>query len=330
MTDVLQGNATASQLAALFCVMRSRGETVDELSGLAQALLEAAVPLDGLAASTRERLVDTCGTGGDRSGTINVSTMAALVVAAAGVPVAKHGNRAASSQTGSADVLEALGVAIDLGAESVVHCIEAANMGFCLAPRFHPGFRHVAPIRRELGVGTAFNFLGPLINPARVVRQVIGVSDPSVAELMLGVLRENGAMHAMVLYGHDGLDELTTTTTSTIHELRDGAVNVYEVDPTKLGISPADPASLRGGAPADNAERVRHILSGEQSPQSEIVALNAAAALVVGGAASNIEEGFAKASEVLASGEAATVLARLAEQSQVEREREDFLRNEAR
>lgn len=315
MREVLEGKATSAQLAALLVLLRTRGETVDEIVGFSSALLEASTPLV-VDASLRERLVDTCGTGGDRSGTINVSTMAALVVAAADIPVCKHGNRAQSSQTGSADVLDALGVASDIGPEGVVACIEQANIGFCFAPRFHPALKHVGPTRRELGVGTVFNFLGPLINPARVTRQVIGISDPRAAELMIGVLRENGATRAMVVHGHDGLDELTTTTTSSVWELRDGEITSYEIDPTSYGFALTDPALLKGGGHEENASRVQSILGGEVSAQSDIVALNSAAALVVGGSVDNIADGVELARTLLSGGKAMEVLERMANVSQ--------------
>jgi anthranilate phosphoribosyltransferase len=311
MRDVLDGNATTAQLAGFLCVLRARGETVDELAGLCQAMLEASTSIDGIAPSLHDRLIDTCGTGGDRSGTINVSTMAALVVSAAGVPVCKHGNRASSSQTGTADVLEQLGVAIDLGPQSVVACVEQANMGFCMAPRFHPAMRYAGPIRKELSVPTAFNFMGPLANPAGVRRQVIGVSDPRYASVMLGVLQARGALQAMVVFGHDGLDELTTTTLSTVHELRDGEVRTYEVDPTRYGLPFVDPAALKGGLPAENAERVRRIVGGEPGPQADIVILNAAAALVVGGVVDDLSSGVDMARSILSDGRAAESLERL-------------------
>ena len=311
MDEVLAGRTTPAQLSAFMVALRAKGESVFELTGLAQALLGAAVPVPASATVEHSRLIDTCGTGGDKSGTINVSTMAALVAAAGGAAVAKHGNRAASSQTGSADVLEALGVAIDLPPEAVVRCIEETGFGFFLAPRFHPGFRHVAPIRRELGVRTAFNFLGPLINPARVERQVIGVSDPSVASLMMGVLQANGTKRAMVLFGNDGLDELTTTTTSTIFELKDGQILEYQLDPRDYDLAPATNDDLRGGAPAENAERVRKILGGERHPQSDIVALNAAAAFLISDLVDSMAEGVTKAQAVLASGAGSEVLQKL-------------------
>lgn len=305
--DVLAGNVTSSQLAAFLTVLRTRGETIDELVGFADAMLQSSTQLV-FTDELRDRLVDTCGTGGDRSGTINVSTMAAFILAAAGVPVCKHGNRAASSQTGSADVLEALGVVADLGPDGVVECVTTVNLGFCFAPRFHPGMRHVGPTRRELGVGTAFNFLGPLVNPARVRRQVIGVSDPSVVPLMMGVLQAHGAIRAMIVHGNDGLDELTTTTTSIVHELVDGEVKVYEIDPRDYGLPLVDPQTLKGGAPGENAERVRRILAGEPSPQRDIVVFNAAAALVVGGAADGFMEGIELAQAIVDDGRAERTL----------------------
>src|SRR5205823_5513061 len=195
----------------------TRGETVEEMPGLVRTMLDFAERV-----RVADGAVDTCGTGGDRSHSINVSTMAALVVAGAGVPVCKHGNRTASSACGSADVLEALGVAIELGPVDVARCVEEAGIGFCFAPRYHPGMRHAGPVRRELGVRTVFNFLGPMANPGGVRRQVLGVSDPAMAERMVDVLAARGAERALVVYGHDGLDEFTTTTTSTVHELRDG------------------------------------------------------------------------------------------------------------
>ncbi|MGH9222833.1 MAG: anthranilate phosphoribosyltransferase, partial [Acidimicrobiales bacterium] len=210
LAEILEGAATPSQVAGFCIALRMKGETVVEMAGLIDTMLAFAprVPLP-----LSLDLVDTCGTGGDRSGTINVSTLAAMIVAGAGAPVCKHGNRSASSACGSADVLEALGVSIDLGPSGVAACVQEAGMGFCFAPRFHAALRHAGPTRRELGVPTVFNFLGPLANPARVRRQALGVSDPAMAERMLGVLQANGAHRALVVYGHDGLDELSTTTT---------------------------------------------------------------------------------------------------------------------
>ena len=312
LSDVLEGAATSAQIAAFAVALRVKGETVEEMTGLVRAMLERAEPV---ALSGVEHVVDTCGTGGDRSRSINVSTIAAFVVAGAGIPVCKHGNRAASSSAGSADVLEALGVAIDLDAAGVVRCVGEAGMGFCFAPRFHPDLRHAGPTRRELGVATVFNFLGPLANPARPRRQVVGVSDPAMAENMLGVLAANGAVHAMVVYGHDGLDELTITTTSSMLELSDGAVRHVVVDPAELGLPAAGLGNLVGGDPATNAQLARRVLDGEPGPHRDIVVLNAAAAIVAAGRAGGLAEGLDLARRSLDEGAAARVLERLVEVS---------------
>jgi anthranilate phosphoribosyltransferase len=318
LAEVLAGEATPSQLAAFIFALRCKGETVEEMTGLVQAMLDAAetVPVDD---QLRGRLVDTCGTGGDRSGTVNVSTMAAFVVAGAGIPVCKHGNRAQSSKAGSADLLEALGVAIDLGPDGVARCLAEATIGFCFAPTFHPGMRHAGPTRRELGVATVFNFLGPLANPARVRRQVVGVSDPRMADKMLGVLQANGAVHTLVVWGHDGLDELTTTTTSTILELRDGAVRTVAVDPRELGLTPAAAGALLGGDAAANATTARDVLDGKKGAPRDVVVLNAAAGIVAGGGAADLVEGLTVAETSIDGGQAAGALARLVEVSQAAR-----------
>jgi anthranilate phosphoribosyltransferase len=283
------------------------------MTGLLQTMLAFAEPVTlppGLDA------VDTCGTGGDGSHSINVSTVAALVVAGAGAPVCKHGNRAASSACGSADVLAALGVAVDIGPEGVAACVEQAGMGFCFAPRFHAALRHAGPTRRELGVATVFNFLGPLANPARVRRQVLGVSDPAMAEKVVGVLAANGAERAMVVFGHDGLDELTITTSSTVYELRDGSMRTATVDPTELGIPLADPATLRGGDAVANAAYAREVLAGRLGPHRDIVLLNAAAGIVAAGLADDMAAGVAAAAASVDDGRAAAVLERLVAASQ--------------
>ena len=307
MAEVLRGDASPAQIAALAAALRIKGETVEEMAALVQTMLDFAEPVP-LTAALAAHVIDTCGTGGDRSGTINVSTIAALVAAGAGARVCKHGGRAASSQAGSADVLEALGVVIDLGPAGVARCVEEAGMGFCFAPRFHPAMRHAVPVRRELGVPTVFNFLGPMANPARVRRQVMGVSDPRMAEKVLGVLQANGAEHALVVYGHDGLDELTTTGPSTVHELHDGAVRSFTVDPSTMGLAPAGRADLLGGDAPTNAARARAILDGGPGPQRDIVVLNAAAALVVAGVAPTIAAGVGTASAAIDDGRAAGIL----------------------
>jgi anthranilate phosphoribosyltransferase len=308
LSDILEGGATPAQIAA-FCVgLRIKGETVEEMTGLLGAMFEHAQVVS-LPAGCEP--VDTCGTGGDRSCTINASTLAALIVAGAGAPVCKHGNRAASSACGSADLLEALGVAVDLGPAEVAACVAEAGMGFCFAPRFHPAMRHAGPTRRELGVPTVFNFLGPLANPARLRRQSLGVSDPAMAERMMGVLAARGADRALVVYGHDGLDEITTTTTSTVLELRHGEMRSYVVDPAALGLAPASPEDLTGGDPATNAGLARRVLAGEPGPRRDFVVLNAAAGLVAAGLADDLRAGVKLAAEAVDDGRAAAVLDRL-------------------
>jgi anthranilate phosphoribosyltransferase len=316
--------------------LRCKGETVEEMTGLVAAMLAAServVVPERLA----DRLVDTCGTGGDRSGTINVSTIAALVVGGAGVPVCKHGGRAASSKAGSADVLEALGVVIDLGPAGVLRCIEEAGIGFCFAPRYHPAMRHAVPIRRDLGVPTAFNFLGPLANPARVRRQVVGVGDPAMAAKMAKVLAAGGAAHVLVVHGADGLDELSTTGPSTIYEWRapaltvatddhpaveartpdagDLGVEISVVDPRDLDLPVARLADLLGGDAATNALLARRVLAGEPGPQRDVVLLNAAAGLVAAGVSQDLADGLARAAESVDEGRAQAVLDRLVEVS---------------
>ncbi len=258
----------------------------------------------------------TCGTGGDRSGSVNVSTMAAFVVAGAGGIVCKHGGRAASSLAGSADVLEALGVAIEISPEGVAACVAEAGVGFAFAPRFHPAMRHAGPVRRELGVGTIFNVLGPLANPGRIRRQLVGVSDPTMAPIVAEVLAARPGTHAAVVRGDDGLDEITTTTTTTIRWVRDGEVRTEQIDPAALGLPPATVEDLRGGDAAHNATVVHAVLGGATGPHRDIVVLNAAAALVVAGIATDLADGMAKAGAALDSGAAARALATMVATSQ--------------
>jgi anthranilate phosphoribosyltransferase len=316
LEDVLGGNASPAQTAAFMVGLRMKGETVEEMAGLVRAMVDHAVAVDAPAGA-----VDTCGTGGDGSGSINISTIAAFIVAGAGVVVCKHGNRAASSVSGSADVLEALGVAVDLGAAGVERCLRDAGIGFCLAPRFHPAMRHVIPIRRELGVPTVFNYLGPLANPGRVRHQVVGVSDPAMARKMVGVLEAGGARRALVVYGHDGLDELTTTTTSTVVDfsLDDAsgpATRTYDVNPRALGLNPAAVDDFRGAEPATNARLARKVLEGHDGAHRDIVLLNAAAGLVAAGRVDDLEAGLHEASASLDSGRAGEALERLVAVSQ--------------
>jgi len=306
MDQVMAGEVTTGQLAGLLIALRAKGETVDEMTGFVESMRAHATPLEVPAGT-----IDTCGTGGDRAGTFNISTAAALVAAGAGIPVAKHGNRAASSRCGSADVLEALGVDITLGADGVRRCIDAAGIGFCFAPSFHPAMRHAGPARRELGVRTVFNVLGPLANPGRVRRQALGVGAPALAPLMIRVLQDLGHERALVFYGEDGLDELTTTGPSRVFELQGGSVKDYELDPKDLGLERSRPEDLRGGTPTDNAALLQHVLDGEAGPRRDVVVLNAAAATLAAGKAQGWPQAMAVAREALDSGRAKQALSRL-------------------
>ncbi len=274
MAQIMSGEATPAQVAGFAIALRSKGETADEVSGLASTMVQFAAPVPPVNAA-----LDIVGTGGDRSHTVNISTMAAIVASATGIPVAKHGNRAASSSCGSADVLEELGVAIDLAGAGVAACVAEAGIGFCFAPVFHPAFRFTAVPRRELGVPTVFNFLGPLTNPARPTANAVGVADARMAAVMAGVLAKRGN-RALIFRGDDGLDELTTTTTSQVWVVNDGQVTATVLDPAALGLNPAQPADLRGADAAHNAAVVRRVLSGERGAVRDAVVLNAAAGLV--------------------------------------------------
>jgi anthranilate phosphoribosyltransferase len=304
MSELLEGKVDDIQAAAFIVALRTKRETEEELAALVGTMHKYAAAHVEVAAGA----IDTCGTGGDRSGTVNVSTMAALIAAGAGARVVKHGNRAASSQCGSADVLEALGVAIELGPDGVARCVEEAGVGFCLAPRYHPAMRFVGPVRAQLGVPTTFNFLGPLANPARVKRQAVGVSDESMAVVMLGALRALGAEHAVVFHGDDALDELTTTTTSTLHELRAGAVNTVTVEPLDYDLPRATIGQLVGGDAPANAAAIRAVLEGAKGPHRDIAVLNAAAGLVVAGIADDLGAGVTAAQKSIDGGEAAAAL----------------------
>lgn len=310
MDQVMAGEATSVQIAGLLIALRAKGETVEEMAGFVDSMRAHATPLEVPAGA-----IDTCGTGGDRAGTFNISTAAAMVAAGAGIPVAKHGNRAASSRCGSADVLEALGVDISLGPQDVRRCIDVAGMGFCFAPSFHPAMRHAGPARRELGVRTVFNVLGPLANPGRVRRQALGVGAPPLAPLMVRVLQDLGHERALVFYGGDGLDELTTTGPSHVFQLSGEKLTDYELDPTGLGLNRARPEELSGGTPPENAALLRAVLEGEAGPRRDVVLLNAAAAVIAAGRTDDWREAIGVARDSLDSGRAATVLSRLIETS---------------
>ena len=314
MGQVMKGQASAAQLAGFLVALRAKGETPAEVAGLAQVMLSEAAPVEVAA-----RVVDTCGTGGDRASTVNISTMAALVVAAAGLPVVKHGNRAASSQCGSADLLQALGVVVDLPASAVSASLEEAGIAFCFAPVFHPGMRHAAPARRELGIATVFNILGPLTNPARPAAQAVGVSDARLAPVMADVLAARGT-DALVFRGDDGLDELTTTDTSTVWIVGGGSVRREVFDPRSLDLARATLADLRGGDADDNARVARDLLAGKPGPVRDAVLLNAAAAVAAfdsgpGSLVDRLRAGWDLASAALGSGAAATLLDRWVEVS---------------
>jgi len=307
--EVFAGEATPAQLAGLAVGLRVKGETTEEVSGLADAMLAA-----GHSISVPGRILDVVGTGGDRSMSVNISTMAAIVAAGAGAIVVKHGNRSASSQSGSADVLEALGVRLDLTPARVAEVAGEAGITFCFAATFHPAMRHAAATRRELGIGTFFNLLGPLTNPARPQAQAVGCADPRMAPLMAGVLARRG-IDAWVFRGDDGLDELTTTTTSTVWTVHGGEVATETVDPRALGLAPASTEDLRGGDAEHNADVVRRLLAGETGPVRDAVLLNAGAALAVHDSPGEpvgeaLAAGIAKATQAVDSGAARETLER--------------------
>jgi len=317
---VLAGEATPAQVGAFLALLHAKGETAEEVTGLARAMVDAAVPcpLDDVAGDV---VVDLVGTGGDRLASINVTTLAAFVTAGCGVPVCKHGNRAASSSVGTADVLEALGVAIEIGPQGVARCVAEAGMGFCFAQRFHPAMRHVGPVRRELGVPTVFNFLGPLTNPARTRYQLVGVSDPAMAPVMAGVFGATGSRHTLIVHADDGLDELSVTSPADVLEIRGDGSGTFErrqwrVEPSALGLAPATLEDLRGGDAAFNASAIRAVLEGERGPRRDIGLLNAAAALLVADRVDDLPRGLELAAESVDSGRALGVLEALVATSQ--------------
>jgi anthranilate phosphoribosyltransferase len=309
MGEIMDGSATPAQIAGFVVALRTKGETVDEVEGLVRAMYEHATPI-----SVPAPAVDVVGTGGDRAHTVNISTMAALVTAGAGARVVKHGNRAASSACGSADLLEELGVRLDLAPARVAEIVTEVGITFCFAPVFHPALRHAAVPRRELGVPTTFNFLGPLANPARPTAQAVGVADAGMAGIVAGVLAGRGTS-ALVFRGDDGLDELTTTTTSRVWSVRDGQVHEQRIDAAELGVPVAPPDALRGGDAVRNAEVARRFLAGEKGPVRDAVLLNAAAALVAyEGVGDSLVDGLRlaldRAADAVDTGAAADVLDR--------------------
>jgi anthranilate phosphoribosyltransferase len=304
--SMMSGEATPSQMGGLLMALRVRGETVDEITGAVAAMRAKMLPVKAPA-----NAIDVVGTGGDASGSYNVSTCAAFIVAGAGVPVAKHGNRALSSKSGAADVLSALGVKIDIGPEEIARCIREAGIGFMFAPSHHPAMKHVGPTRVELGTRTIFNLLGPLSNPAGVKRQMVGVFSKQWVEPLAHVLKNLGSERAYVVHGSDGLDEITTSGPTTVAALENGTVRVFEINPEDVGLARAKPEALRGGDAEANATALKTVLEGKKSPYRDIAVFNAAAALVVAGVAKDLKAGVALAQKSIESGEAEGCLDRL-------------------
>jgi anthranilate phosphoribosyltransferase len=305
MNEIMEGNASESQIAGFLVALRVKGETSDEMTGLVDAMVDASVTVD-----VGEPVVDSVGTGGDGLGTFNISTTAAFIAAGVGVKVAKHGNRAASSMTGSADVLEALGFDLEMAPDDTVAMIRDVGFGFFFAPRYHPAMRHAGPVRSSLGIRTVFNFLGPLTNPAGAKLMSVGTADRRMASLMIDVLKNRGAERAFVFYGEDGLDELTTTGPSFIYRLRKGEVTTAEFTPEDFGVRPATLDDLKGGTADENVEILLGILDGAPGPKRDIAVVNAAPAIVVAGLADGFVEAVDLAKESIDSGGARAVLDR--------------------
>jgi anthranilate phosphoribosyltransferase len=311
MREIMEGEATPAQLGAFLTALSIKGETPEEIAGMALVMRDKALPVD-----VHGPLLDTCGTGGDGKNTFNISTAAAFVAAGAGVKVAKHGNRAASGSCGSADVLEALGVNIDLHPEGVAECIEQVGMGFMFAQVFHPAMRYAAPVRREIGIRTVFNILGPLTNPARAQMQLLGVAQAAVGEKMAQVLRLVGVHHAIIVHGADGLDELTLSADTTGWEVVDGEIRTWTMSVSETGLPPATLEDIQGGDKEANAATMREVFQGQTGPVRDVVLLNSGAALMAADRAGSIAEGIALAAEVIDSGQAIKKVDTLVELSQ--------------
>jgi anthranilate phosphoribosyltransferase len=314
MREVMEGRAAPSALAGLLAALVMKGERPEEIAGLARTMREHAVQLT----TSPGEVFDTCGTGGDRSGTFNVSSAAAVVVAACGVKVAKHGNRSVSSRCGSADLFEELGVNISAPPLVVEQTLRDANIAFFFAPTFHPSMRHAAPIRKEMGIRTTFNLLGPLTNPAGATRQIVGVPRPELTQVMARALMLLGAKRAWVVHGAGGIDEISTTGHTKVSECRDGAVHTFFVHPGEFGLAKANAADLRGGDAVENAAIIRGVLEGGMGAPRDIVLFNAGAALLVAGRVSSIREGIAQAAEAIDSGSARDTLERMVRLSRAE------------
>ena len=309
MREIMDGEATQAQIASFITALRMKGETVDEITGAARVMREKALKV-----KTKDPVVvDTCGTGGDESFTFNISTAAAFVAAGAGLTVAKHGNRSVSSKSGSADVLRSLGVNIEAEVERVEECLDSIGIGFLFAPMMHGAMKHAIGPRREIGIRTIFNILGPLTNPAGAQHQVLGVYRSELTEVMAQVLNNLGSTRAFVVSGNDGLDEITLTTDTKVSELKDGEIKTYFIKPEDFGMAPCKLFELQGGGPYDNARIIRDILKGEKGPKRDVVVLNAAAAIAASGKAKDIKEGIPMAEEAIDSGKALEKLERLIE-----------------
>ena len=311
MEEIMRGEATSAQFGAFVTALRLKGETVDEIIGMARTMRAKATPV-----ITNKPVVDTCGTGGDGLYTFNISTAAAFVAAGAGLTVAKHGNRAMSSHCGSADVLEALGVKIDLNAEQVKNCLEEVGVGFMFAPVFHPAMKYAAVPRREIGIRTVFNIIGPLINPAGANAQVLGVAEGLLVEKLALVLRGLGCHHALVVHGEDGLDEITITAKTRVAELKEDSIENYFISPEDFGLSRVELNDLRGSSVSENAILLRKILDGAPGPKRDVVIMNASAVLLAGDRVKTIEQGIVLAEKVIDSGKALGKLEKLSEFSQ--------------
>ncbi len=313
MQEIMDGEATHAQIASFLTALRLKGETIDEITGCARVMREKAIRV----APKRQDLVDTAGTGGDKAGTFNISTTAAFVIAGAGLGVAKHGNRAISGQSGSADVLEALGVNVDMTPEQAAQCIDDVGIGFLFAPKLHPAMKNVAPVRKELGIRTVFNMLGPLTNPAYAPAQIVGVFDGTYTGTFAHVLKSLGSRAAYVFHSEDGLDELTTTAPNHITYFTNGIIHTQTLDARELGLRRAARDEIRGGAPQENAKITRDILSGqERGAKRDVVLLNAAAALVAGGKAGDLRQGLDIAAHSIDSGNALKALNGLVSKTQ--------------
>jgi anthranilate phosphoribosyltransferase len=299
MDEIMTGEATPAQFGAFVTALRIKGETVEEIAGMAEVMREKALRVE-----SDGNLIDTCGTGGDGSNTINISTISAFVVSGAGLKVAKHGNRAITSSCGSADLLEAAGIKIELGAESVSKCIEEIGIGFMFAPIFHPAMRHAAGPRREIGIRSVFNILGPLTNPARATTQLLGIADPGLGNKMAGVLQSLGCQQALVVHGHNGMDEISISSPSTVWELKHGEINSYIISPEDYGIRIHPEASIKSYSLEENIRALRKVLAGESGAERDVILMNASAALLAGNIVDSISEGITLASDSIDTGAA--------------------------